>query len=87
MIQKTFSAVNENFSWTDDNWYEFDEKAAASQALRTRNSEAKRLKAAGYTVRKFSLGSSQLTRGGIGSGHPEITIYAKVYGFNAEEPW
>lgn len=86
-MQKTFSGVDTEFSWVkqDDGsfWYSWNPDEAKRTARRQRAAEAKRLRAEGYTVTMFSLGSQQLTRGGIGTPYPEITIFATVYGFNA----
>jgi hypothetical protein len=76
----TFSGINFGFRWTDDDWYEYDGKEAEKRALRARNAEAKRLEKAGHKVRKFSLGSQLVSRGGIGSGKPHIEILTRAYG-------
>ncbi|OHD18662.1 MAG: hypothetical protein A2Y38_19515 [Spirochaetes bacterium GWB1_59_5] len=87
-FQRLFCPVDYNFSWTADGtpmgWYTWERKAAQSAALKARNAEAKALRAQGYTVRVFSLPDQRITRGGIGSGHPEVDFIATGYGFNAE---
>jgi hypothetical protein len=80
--QRTFSAVDRFFSWTEDGWYEWDPQEAGKAALKERNAAAKAAQEAGYRVKKFSLGTQTLRRGGIGTGRPEIDFCAKVYGFN-----
>ena len=86
-MQKTFSGVDQFFSWVkqDDGtyWYEWSPEEAQKASLKARNAEAKRLASEGFRVAKFSLGSQLLKRGGIGSPYPEIEIIAKVYGLDA----
>jgi len=77
--QQTFNPVNFNFQWTEDGWYEWDRKAAHSAALKARNAEAKRLAATGRRVVKSSMRDQLITRGGIGSGRPEISHFVTVY--------
>lgn len=77
--QKTFNPANYEFRWTEDGWYEWDRKAAHSKALKARNAEAKALQAKGHKVVKSSMPNQMITRGGIGSGHPEITMCVNVY--------
>lgn len=77
--QKTFNPANFNFAWTDDGWYEWDHKAAHSAALKARNAEAKALQAQGRRVIKSSLPGQMITRGGIGSGKPEISMFVTVF--------
>ena len=77
--QRTFNPANWHFAWTEDGWYEWDRKAAHSAALRARNVEAKRMKAAGRLVTKSTIPGQLITRGGIGSGHPEISMHVSVY--------
>jgi len=76
--QQTFNPMNFLFSWTKD-WYEWDGTAAHKAALKARNAEAKRLKAQGKRVRSWSMPNQSITRGGIGSGHPEIDHFVTVY--------
>jgi len=76
---QSFNPANYNFSWTSDNWYDWDDKAAHKAAMQDRNAEAKRLKLAGQTVRKGSRSGNLITRGGIGSGHPQIEMIVTVY--------
>jgi hypothetical protein len=84
--QLTFSGVNKFFSWTTESdgstWYEWDYDGARKWALKERNRVFKDSVARGHQATKFSLGTQTLTKGGIGSGLPEITIEAKVYGVN-----
>lgn len=81
--QKTFNPANFGFEWTSDNWYSWDHKSAHKAALKARNVLANNLKAGGKNVSKFSLGGQLITRGGIGSGHPQIEMFVTVYGVNA----
>ena len=79
MNQRTFNPANFEFAWTADGWYTWDRTAAHSAALKARNTEAKRLQAQGKRVIKSSLPGQIITRGGIGSGHPEIDLCVTVY--------
>ena len=82
--QQTFNPIDYFFTWTDD-WYTWDSKAAKKAALQARNAEVKRLRAEGYTVTTFTLSNQIVTRGGIGSGHPQIETVVSCYGFNASK--
>lgn len=82
--QYLFNPADYGFNWTDDGWYEFNRKAAHSVALKERNKKAKELKAKGYSVVKFVLPEQMLTKGGIGSGYPEINVIVNVYGINVD---
>ncbi len=77
--QRHFNPADFTFAWTKDNWYTWDHKAAHSQALKARNAEAKRLTGLGKRVFKSSSPGQQITRGGIGSGKPEISLFVTVY--------
>lgn len=81
MEQQLFNPIDYGFQWTKD-WYEFDGAASRKRALAARNKTAKELKAQGHKVHKFILGGQLITLGGIGSGHPEITLLVSVYGLN-----
>jgi hypothetical protein len=80
-MQEIFSPITNGFRFTAD-WYEYDGKPAEQAALKARNARAKELTKAGHTVRKFSLGIQEITRGGIGTNHPEVTVFCPVYGLN-----
>jgi hypothetical protein len=77
--QQHFNPANFHFAWTSDGWYEWDRKAAHSAALKARNAKAKALAAAGHRVVKSSIPNQLITRGGIGSGNPEISMFVTVY--------
>jgi hypothetical protein len=79
MGQHTFNPIDYGFSWTTDGWYEWDHKAAQAAALKDRNAEARRLQKEGKTVRKWSMPNQQISRGGVGSGHPHIVEVVTVY--------
>lgn len=81
-IQSVHSPAAHHFTWTAD-WYEWDSKAAHKAALKARNAQAKMLKAQGFKVTTFSLPNQLRTVGGIGSGHPEISLMCNSYGLNA----
>jgi len=80
--QQTFNPINFGFRWVGD-WYEFDSEAAHKAALAARNAEAKRLRAAGLSVSVWTNRGQLITRGGIGSGHPQIENIVTVYGLTA----
>jgi len=76
------------FEWTSPTttdpmgWYKWDSKQAHKLALRERNQCAKSLRENGYNPRLFSLHDQLITRGGIGSSHPEISLVVTCYGLN-----
>jgi hypothetical protein len=76
--QRSFNPVDYHFRWTKD-WYEWDRTAAVTAARQARDAEAKRLKALGHRVVKWSLPGQRITRGGIGSGHPQIEHVVTSY--------
>ena len=82
MNQRTFNPVDYRFNWTADGWYTFDQSEAIKDARRERDQLAKELKSEGRTVKKGSLGKQRITRGGIGSGNPEIDFIVPVYVVN-----
>ncbi len=84
-VQKTFNPVDYTFSWTDD-WYYFNDGEGHYQALHARNREAQKYKKLGWDVHKFTLRNQVITRGGIGTGHPQIELVCNVYGFDATPP-
>jgi hypothetical protein len=66
-------------------WYEFDEKEAAKVAKARRDEAARKAKADGYGVKKFSMRNQSIRRGGIGSPYPEIDAVVHCYGVNVFE--
>lgn len=76
--QRAFNPVDYHFRWTQD-WYEWDRAAAVTAARQARDAETKRLKALGHRVMKWSLPGQLITRGGIGSGHPQIENVVTSY--------
>lgn len=93
-MQVGFNPIDFCFKWTeasdslnpnDLGWYEWDRKKAHSEALKARNARAKQLKKDGYTVTTFTLSNQLVTRGGIGSGHPQIEAIVNCYYLNAEK--
>ena len=82
MNQQVFNPASYTFKWVND-WYEWDSKSAHNHALKARNAEAKRLKAQGYRVSKCTLKNQLITKGGIGSGNPEISLVVNCYLLNA----
>lgn len=81
--QQTFNPANYHFEWTPDGWYSWDREAAHKAALQARNAYAKSLKAQGRRVTKSSMAGQLITRGGIGSGHPQIEMFCTVYTVSA----
>lgn len=82
-IQQSFNPADHCFTWTVDGsqygWYEWNGKLAHSQALKARNAAAKVAKAHGKSVKCWSSPGQMITRGGIGSNHPEINMFVTVY--------
>jgi hypothetical protein len=82
-MQLAFNPVDYHFEWTSDGWYSWDKAAAVKAARKARDEAARRLKAEGRDVHKWSLPGQRITRGGIGSGNPEVDFHATVYYLNA----
>lgn len=82
-MQLAFNPVDYHFAWTSDGWYSWDKPAAVKAARRARDEAARRLKASGREVHKFSLPSQRITRGEIGTAHPEVDFFTTVYYLNA----
>ena len=80
--QLSFNPVDYGFQFTPDGWYKFDSAAAHKAAMKARNARAKELRAAGYQVRAFTLGSQLISMGGIGSGRPHIEVVVSAYYLN-----
>lgn len=78
-IQQTFNPANFGFEWTADGWYSWDRAAAHKAAMQARNARAKALKAEGRRVVSSAMAGQLITRGGIGSGFPEISLVCTVY--------
>jgi hypothetical protein len=94
MFTRTFNPVDYNFNWTpaedptnhfDHGWYKWDYEAGHKAAQEARNAAARDYKARGYKVRSRSHKGQRITRGGIGSGHPEITHIVTVYSLIIED--
>lgn len=79
MSQFNFNPADYCFSWTTDGWYEWDRKAAQKAAMTARNVHAKVMAAKGKRVIKSSMPGQLITRGGIGSGKPQIEMFVTVY--------
>ena len=78
MDQQTFNPVDFTFRWTPD-WYTWNRTEGQKQALAARNAKAKELRGQGKQVRCQTLKGQRITRGGIGSGHPQIEQVVNVY--------
>lgn len=74
---RTYVTTNYHFNWTSD-WYAWDASAAKKSAMAERAADAKQLRAEGYTVRMHSQ-KALMSKGGIGSGHPHIELWATAF--------
>lgn len=85
MAQESYNPIDTDyFRWTDDGWYTFDRPAAHKQAKHVRDCRVRSLRAVGKTVRVWTLRNQRITRGGIGTGHPEIDLVVNVYMLESE---
>jgi hypothetical protein len=89
---KRFNPVNRCFKWTlvegnEYGWYEFDSEEAHRVAKLERDEFARSLKSLPgvANVKKRTLKNQLITRGGIGSGHPEISLLVTVYEVSYDE--
>jgi hypothetical protein len=88
MTQQIFNPADYTFEWTVPTaadpmgWYKWDRTESHRFALRDRNQCAVSLRENGYNPVLFSLRDQLITRGGIGSGHPEISLVVTCYGLN-----
>jgi len=76
--QYMFNPIDFGFEWSGD-WYVFDYERASKAALAARSKRAKELKARGCKVGLYTLKNQLITKGGIGSNHPEISQIVNVY--------
>ena len=72
-MQIFFSPLDYGFKWTDD-WYTFDRTNAMKAAKKARDEMYKSVGG-----RKYTLSNQLVTKGGIGSGHPQIEEIISVY--------
>lgn len=77
-MQEKFNPIDFGFVWTKD-WYEFDHTAAHKAAKVARTARVKELRAQGIRPRQYAHRDQLITRGGIGSGHPQIENIVTVY--------
>ncbi len=82
LSSEVFSSVDYRFAWTADGWYSYDRKAAEAAALKARNARMQELRKQGKRVVGFSLRNQLFTLGGVGTEHPEISVWGKAYGIN-----
>ena len=88
MPQIIYNPADYEFEWTSPTpekpmgWYKWDSKVAHRLALRDRNKNVKLLRENGTNPVSFSLKDQLITRGGIGSGHSEISLVVTCYGLN-----
>ena len=78
--ERLFNPIDYGFKFTDDGWYTFDRVAATKAAKQARNAHARMLRRMGETVKTFSEPGQLITKGGIGSGHPQIEEIITIYG-------
>jgi hypothetical protein len=83
--QRVFNPIDFCFAWTQDGWYTWDRDAAHKTARKARDAEVKALRKTGQQVTCFSLPGQLVTRGGIGTGFPQVEFFVTGYGFNARE--
>jgi hypothetical protein len=79
-VDQKWNPIDFGFSFTMDGWYQWDRKGAHKAALKARNTEAKKLRAAGRNVKTWTRSGQLITKGGIGTGHPQIEEIVNVYG-------
>lgn len=79
MNQYRFNPADYCFSWTEDGWYTWDSEEAHRQARQARDSAARTMQGSGLVLRKGSSPGQLVTRGGIGTPHPEVTLPVTVY--------
>ena len=84
-MQQTFNPIDYGFNWTEDNWYTFDYDGAHKRALAARNKRARELRKRGHKVTVSTIKNQRITRGGIGSGKPEITQIVSIYMLNVRD--
>jgi len=77
-MQESFNPINYTFEWTD-NWYKFYRESAHRKALAARNARYRELKEQGFQVRRFTIRNQLMTKGGIGTNHPQISLIVNVY--------
>ena len=77
-MNKSFCPIDYGFTWSAD-WYEFDFKAATQAAKADRDFVAGYLKRQGYKNVKKSSDKQLITKGGIGTGHPQIEELVTVF--------
>ncbi len=86
-MQTTYNPVDFNFRWTDGDpanprdmgWYEWDSKKAHENAKKARDEHFKELKQKGRKVKRGQNRGQLITRGGIGSNHPQVEFFVTVY--------
>jgi len=83
--QEKFNPIDFGFRWTEPaageefGWYEFGHVAASTAAKKARDDRARQLRKQGRSVRRWTQKNNLMTRGGIGTGRPEISLVVPVY--------
>ena len=85
VVERSYNPIDYGFTWTSD-WYSWDGDLAMRSAVSDRYDDARELKARGYDVKLSTSPRQLITRGGIGSGHPEISLEVTVYLLRATRP-
>ena len=82
-MQERFNPMDYGFEFTNDGtaygWYSFDSAAAHKAARKARDARARELRKAGRKVRCSANSGQLITRGGIGTGRPQIEEIVTVY--------
>jgi hypothetical protein len=89
---RSFNPINYGFKWTliegnEYGWYEFDSAEAHRLAKLECSEFVRNLKSCPEisNVHRHTLKNQLITRGGIGSGHPEISEFVTVYEVRYDE--
>lgn len=87
---RSFNPADFEFQWTQDGtqygWYEWDREAAHKAAKRERDAAARAARKQGFEAKCWSNSGQLITRGGIGSGRPEIEMVVTVFHVTISEP-
>ena len=79
MQTTTFNPIDFGFEWLEDGWYSWDSVEAHMRARKARDEYARNVKPICQSVRKSSTPNQLMTRGGIGSGYPQIEEVVTAY--------
>jgi len=80
MAQQCYDPTDYCFQWTDDGWYTWDRERAHKVARKDRDDTARDLFwRRGRKIRKSSIRNQTITKGGVGTPYPEITLTCTIY--------